>query len=149
MQRVDPGALALRDATPELLSSASDLLDPVTTRRARHVVTENRVLAAAEALRRGSAEDLAALMVESHASLRDDYEVSTPELDDLVAIALAVDGVLGARLTGAGFGGCAVALVAAPEADRAAARITTRYQQSTGRNGTAFVCGTSHGVRCV
>jgi galactokinase len=85
--------------------------DPVLRRRARHVVTENaRVHAAAAALTAGDVATMGALMVESHASLRDDFGVSTPVLDALVEHLLATPGVLGARLTGAGFGGCAVAL---------------------------------------
>ncbi len=99
----------LRDAS---LGGVNRLDDDLLRRRARHVVTENaRVLAFADAL---AGDDLAAagrLMVESHASLRDDFEVSTPELDGLVARFLAAPGVYGARLTGAGFGGCVVALV--------------------------------------
>jgi galactokinase len=86
-------------------------LDDVLRRRARHVVTENaRVLSAAVALRRGDFASLGELMRASHASLRDDYEVSTPALDRVVATATA-SGALGARLTGAGMGGCALVLV--------------------------------------
>jgi len=82
------------------------LADPVVRRRARHVVTENaRVVAAADALARGDGATVGRLMGESHASLRDDYEVSTPAVDKLVARLSATHGVLGARLTGAGFGG--------------------------------------------
>jgi galactokinase len=95
------GLAALRDATPEQVAD-----EP----RARHVVSENaRVLAAAEALARGDGPSLGRLLSESHASLRDDYEVSTPELDALAA-ALESAGAHGARLTGAGFGGCVVAV---------------------------------------
>jgi galactokinase len=102
------GVLALRDATAEQVAD-----DP----RARHVVSENaRVLAAADALARGSLAELGRLMLESHASLRDDYEVSTPELDALVDLFVA-SGAAGARLTGAGFGGCVVAVA---ERDRVA-----------------------------
>jgi galactokinase len=90
---------------------ADDLADPVLRRRARHVITENgRVVAMAEALATGDVGSAGALMVESHASLRDDLEVSTPALDVLVDALLALDGVHGARLTGAGFGGCVVVL---------------------------------------
>ncbi len=104
------GVPALRDAAPEQVAE-----DP----RARHVVSENaRVLAFADALRRGDADALGPLLLASHASLRDDFEVSTPELDALVDRFVAA-GALGARLTGAGFGGSAVALV--PEARLAAA----------------------------
>ena len=98
----------LRAATPDDVAS---LKDPVLRRRARHVVGENaRVVAFAECLRSGDGPGAGRLMTESHASLRDDFEVSTPVLDGLVARLLDVDGVLGARLMGAGFGGCVVAL---------------------------------------
>jgi galactokinase len=105
------GVRALRDATREQVAD-----DP----RARHVVTENeRVLAAAGALAAGDGEAVGRLMLASHASLRDDYEVSTPELDELV-VRLVEAGALGARLTGAGFGGCVVGLARAGEGERVA-----------------------------
>jgi len=98
----------LRDAAPGDLRS---IADPTVRRRARHVVTENaRVRAFAEALRSGDLAGAGALMVESHRSLREDFEVSTPTLDALVDRLLGMPGVHGARLTGAGFGGCVVAL---------------------------------------
>jgi len=98
----------LRDATTLDLKK---LQDPVTAARARHVMTENaRVWAFAEALSQGWPAEAGALMAASHASLRDDYEVSTPTLDALVGRLSATPGVYGARLTGAGFGGCVVAL---------------------------------------
>lgn len=93
------------------LDAVNRLDDDLLRRRARHVVTENgRVLAFADALARGDLAAAGRLMVESHESLRDDFEVSIPELDDLVARFLGTPGVYGARLTGAGFGGCVVAL---------------------------------------
>ena len=93
------------------LDEVTRVADPVVRARARHVVTENaRVLAAAAALRAGDVATVGRLMGESHASLRDDFAVSTPGLDRLVARLSATPGVLGARLTGAGFGGCAVAI---------------------------------------
>jgi galactokinase len=98
----------LREAN---LADAEALVDPVLRRRARHVVTENqRVLEFTDALAGARLDALGPLMAASHASLRDDFEVSTPELDDLVAKLTATPGVIGARLTGAGFGGCVVAL---------------------------------------
>ncbi len=98
----------LRDATSSDLGAIED---PVVRRLAHHVVTENaRALAFVEALRTGDVGTAGALMDESHRSLRDDFEVSTPVLDELVARLGRVPGVLGARLTGAGFGGCAVVL---------------------------------------
>ena len=117
------GVAALRDAT---LDQVRD--DPV----ARHVVTENqRVLAAARALRDGDLATLGALLVESHASLRDDFAVSTPELDLLVAL-LVEEGAFGARLTGAGFGGCVVALTRPEDRARVLGRASERYQDRTG-----------------
>jgi galactokinase len=108
-----PGIRALRDLDAETLERvAAHLPDPIR-RRCRHVVTENaRTLRAAEALRRGDAEEMGRLMLASHASLRDDFEVSVRQLDRLVEIACSMSGVFGARLTGAGFGGCTVNLVA-------------------------------------
>ncbi len=106
--------------------------------RARHVVAENeRVRAAAVALRTGDAATVGALMLASHASLRDDYEVSTPELDCLVELASA-HGAWGARLTGAGFGGCIVALVPRARIATLASAVTTGYSERTGLTATAF-----------
>jgi len=96
-----------------------DIEDPVVRRRARHVITENqRVLEAADALRRGDLPTMGALMYESHRSLREDFEVSTPALDQLVEDLRGTKGVYGARLTGAGFGGCVVALAQPGAVDR-------------------------------
>jgi len=123
------GLRALRDAT---LAQVRD--DP----RARHVVTENaRVVDFARALRRGDLATLGRLMLASHASLRDDFEVSTPELDALVD-AFVEAGALGARLTGAGFGGCVVALTTNPRADAVMTGVTTGYPARTGIATTPF-----------
>ena len=125
------GLRSLRDARPEQVAD-----EP----RARHVVSENaRVLAAADALRDGAVDRLGPLLMESHASLRDDYEVSTPELDALVA-ALDDAGALGARLTGAGFGGCVVALAPSSELERIADAASGPYRSETGLAPTAFAC---------
>lgn len=123
------GVPALRDATVDAVAD-----DP----RARHVVSENaRVQAFADALRAGDTDRLGPLMVASHASLRDDFQVSTPELDLLVDL-LVEHGALGARLTGAGFGGCVVALVPRNHADGLIARVVPRYRIATGLEPTAF-----------
>jgi galactokinase len=116
------GVPALRDATPEQVEAAAAALGDPGLRRARHVVTENaRVLEAVALLRAGDLDRLGPLLAASHASLRDDYEVSSPELD--TAVAAAVDaGAVGARMTGAGFGGSAVALARADLAGRVAER---------------------------
>ena len=123
------GVPALRDAS---LDAVRD--EP----RARHVVTENqRVLQFADALRAGDAARLGSLLLASHASLRDDYEVSTPELD--LAVDLLVEhGAIGARLTGAGFGGCVVALVPRARVPAVASRTVARYGAETGLDADAF-----------
>jgi galactokinase len=105
------GVPALRDATPGQVEAAAAALGDPGLRRARHVVTENaRVLAAVELLRAGELDRLGPLLAASHASLHDDYEVSSPELDTAAEAAVAA-GAVGARMTGAGFGGSAIALV--------------------------------------
>jgi galactokinase len=140
-----PEVRALRDASLEMLAAAG--LEGVVLRRARHVITENqRVLDSVAALRRGDLNTLGQLLAASHASLRDDYEVSGPELDSLVEIAAGTPGVLGTRLTGAGFGGSCVALVATPQSETAAVSIMDRYRQQTGRAGQAYVCIPARGV---
>jgi galactokinase len=126
------GVTSLREAGPDTVAAAG--LDTVMRRRARHVVTENeRVLSAAEALRRGDLATVGGLLYASHESLRRDYEVSTPELDELVTAARATEGVYGARLTGAGFGGCTVNLVDAVRASDAAVEVVERYRAATDR----------------
>jgi galactokinase len=132
------GLRALRDATPDQVADIP---------HARHVVSENaRVLAAADALVRGDLHELGRLFVESHVSLRDDYAVSTPELDGLVEELVAA-GAAGARLTGAGFGGCVVAVVEPARVNDVAAAATARYRARTGRVPEAFVCRAVGGAR--
>ncbi len=115
-RRLRPEVRALRDVTPGEVAAEAARLDPVVAARARHVVTENaRTLAAAAALRRGDLAEFGRLMLASHKSLRDDYQVSCRELDLLVEVIGAVPGVRGVRMTGGGFGGCVVALA---ETDR-------------------------------
>jgi galactokinase len=131
------GIRALRDAT----------LDQVRDKPiARHVVAENaRVLEFAEALRTGDTSRLGPLLLASHASLRDDYEVSTPELD--LAVELLVEhGATGARLTGAGFGGCVVALVERSRADDVAAKTVARYRADTGLEPSSFIVSAVDGA---
>jgi len=132
---------SLRDITPEDLRRYAGALPDVLRRRARHVVSENaRVLAAVAALRTGDADTLGTLLYASHASLRDDYEVSCPELDATVEIASGVPGVLGARLMGAGFGGSALILVREDALPALRAALTTDYPARTGREGTLHIC---------
>jgi galactokinase len=112
LQAVLPGIMALRDVSSVQLEAHKDLLPPVIYRRCRHVVGENeRVQATVSALGRDDLSEVGRLMTASHASLRDDYEVSSEALDAMVTAMASAEGCYGARLTGAGFGGCAVALV--------------------------------------
>ena len=117
-----------------------EALPPPLDRRARHVLTENaRVLEAVEALRSGALERLGALLAASHRSLRDDYQVSVPDLDRLVALAAEAPGVFGARLTGGGFGG-AIVVAARPEGLRASMeRVAERYRAQTGRTAAVLM----------
>ena len=134
-----------------LLRHARRALTPVLFRRFRHVVTEgHRVALAEDAMRDGDPGRFGKLMVQSHNSLRDDYEVSTPELDEIVAIALEA-GAAGARLTGAGFGGCAVALcdisTVAPVMEALAARFYTPRLSSPPTRDMMFAAKPSGGAR--
>ncbi|XP_074745184.1 galactokinase [Strix uralensis] len=122
------GKGSLRDATMAELEAARSRLGEEVYRRARHVVGEiARTAQAAKALQDRDYRTFGRLMVESHNSLRDDYEVSCPELDELVAAALEVNGVYGSRMTGGGFGGCTVTLLEAGAAERAQHHIQEKY----------------------
>ena len=139
---------ALRDVSPEEFEAYKHLLPEPIGRRARHVVYENmRVLSSLELLRRGDLKGFGRLMYESHRSLKEDYEVSGPELDLLVELASSVEGTLGARLTGAGFGGCTVNLV-----EREAVRtfeefVGREYEARTGIRLEVYVCEVSDGAK--
>jgi galactokinase len=147
------GVVALRDVSPAQLEARRDRLSDVLYRRARHVVTENdRTVEAAGAVRRGDWEAVGKLMFASHASLRDDFEVSCRELDILVDLAAgigAAGGVIGSRMTGGGFGGCTVSLVRRQPIEDVIARITAHYQEQTGRRATAFATRPVAGARVI
>lgn len=145
-----PGIRALRDVSPEDLDRFGHHLPPVLLRRARHVVHSNaRVLRAVAAFRAGDLETVGQAMRQSHISLRDDYEVSSPELDTLAEAAWEVPGCWGARLTGAGFGGCIVALVAEEAVPELARHLEEVYQARFGRRPVVTVCRASDGARTV
>ena len=148
------GVDALRDAPPRSLEALSGRVDDVVYRRARHVIGENqRTLDAADALVAGDWARVGELMFASHVSLRDDYEVSTAELDLLVELAGerrdATDGVIGSRMTGGGFGGCTVTLVRAAAAERVAAEIAQAYEQKTGITPSVFTTRPAAGARVI
>jgi galactokinase len=112
LQHFFPDITALRDVSMDMLEAHERDLDVVVFRRARHVISENaRTLVAKDALEAGKLTDMGELMYASHASLKNDYEVTCPELDLLVELASAFDGCLGSRMTGGGFGGCTISLV--------------------------------------
>ena len=141
------GVKALRDVNPALFESRAADMDPLIRKRAKHIVYEDeRVLAAVEAMRAGDAERLGDLMNESHFSLRDDYEVSSKELDIISDIARQHPACYGARMTGAGFGGCAVALVRADAASSFTARVAAAYHQATNLDPYPYICQPSAGA---
>jgi galactokinase len=136
---IEPSVRALRDVDAELLERAADLLDPVAARRARHIVEEDsRVLAAERALAARDLAEVGRLFAASHASLRDLFEVSSPELDALVEIATGVDGVVAARLTGAGFGGSTVNLVRRDAVAALRSAVEREYRARTGLEPRVF-----------
>ena len=142
------GVKALRDVDLAALQRGASGLDGVTLRRARHVVTENqRTLDAADALAAGDLERLGALMAESHASMRDDFEITVPAIDQLVAIAQqAIGAAGGARMTGGGFGGCIVAVLPETMVATARAAIEANYRAPSGEAATIYVCRASAGA---
>ena len=138
---------ALRDIDLAEFEAKAGGLDDVTRRRARHVVSENgRVLQAVEAMKRGDSARLGQLINASHASLRDDFEVSSDELDLMVDIARQQPGCFGARMTGAGFGGCALAIVQTAVIDEFVTAVSTAYQQATQLHPQLYVCQATDGA---
>ena len=123
----------MRDVTLADLNRHGGDLPEVIYKRCRHVITENaRVIDAAAALSRNELIEFGRLMYESHRSLREDYEVSSSELDTMVRLAREVEGVYGARMTGGGFGGCTINLVRADKVDDFKRLIAAGYEQATG-----------------
>ena len=142
-----PYIRALRDVSISEFQEHQNLLTGDVKKRARHVVTENeRTLKAAEALRRNDFEEMGRLMSASHRSLRDDFEVSSFELDLLVEIALGMDGVYGARMTGGGFGGCTVNLVRHEAVEPLKQAIIDGYEKETGKTPLIYITPATDGV---
>ncbi|SQI41573.1 Galactokinase [Leminorella richardii] len=142
------GADSLRDVTLEQLMQSQGELDPLAFRRAHHVITENtRTLAAADALEKSDWVTLGKLMAASHASMRDDFEITVPPIDALVDIIQPVIGEIGGvRMTGGGFGGCAVALVPEPCIDAVRRAVSEQYHARTGISETVYLCRASAGA---
>jgi galactokinase len=143
-----PGIASLRDVSAAEFDEYSELLPEPIRRRCRHVVTENgRTLRAADALRHGEIAFFGKMMRESHQSLRDDYEVSCKELDLMVELALQHEGVVGARMTGGGFGGCTVNLLDRAVLDSFCESIAQDYQERTGIQTSIYVVEAADGAR--
>lgn len=148
------GVKALRDVSPEqFIERAAELqeLDELAYKRAKHVISENnRVLEAVEALKAGDMQKLGVLMADSHDSMRDDFEITIPEIDYLVELAqVAIGKNGGARMTGGGFGGCIVCLVPNEKVDDLRKLIADNYQKQTGIQETFYVCTANDGVHLV
>jgi galactokinase len=142
-----PEVRFLRDATPEDLVKWGHEMSPEALKRARHVITENiRTVAAAEALIHNDMKDLGRLMAEAHQSYSKDFEASCPEADTMVGLAQDLPGLIGARLTGGGFGGCTVNLVQADKAQAFADSLGKRYEASTGIKPQIHICHASGGA---
>jgi galactokinase len=148
LKRSLPDIHALRDVTPADFARHEGDLPEVVRRRARHVITEDaRTLESVAALKAGDIARFGHLMNASHESLRNDYQVSCAELDALVAAARTVDGVYGARMTGAGFGGCTVSLVAEEAVARFQQEVPPRYKQATGLETTLYITTAAQGAQ--
>jgi len=145
------GVKALRDVSLELFNSKKDQLDPVTAKRAKHVITENdRTVAAAQALKENNMPLLQQLMAESHASMRDDFDITVSEIDALVDIMKAAVGDKGGvRMTGGGFGGCVVSLVPDACVNDVISAVETQYEAKTGLAPSVFVCSAEEGASLI
>ena len=145
-----PNVRALRDVSVDDFNRLSDQLPAVVEKRARHVVEEiERSRRAIPLLEQGNIREFGQIMNECHASLRDLYEVSIPELNVMVEIAQSLPGCLGARLTGAGFGGCTANLVEKSVAEAFAAELAQQYEAKTGLKPEIYICKASDGARLV
>ena len=143
-----PAIAALRDVTSAQLQAHAALLPPLTFQRCRHVVTENeRVMQAVEALNANNIVRFGELLNQSHESLRDDYQVSCKELDMLVELARSVNGTIGSRMTGAGFGGCTVSLVKDSAVETFRQVIVEQYKERTGITAEVYISKAEDGAR--
>ncbi len=143
-----PSIKTLRDVSPAQFEKHKNELGDIIRKRCHHVIYENeRVVQSVAALKRNDLSEFGKLMYQSHMSLKNDYEVSCPELDAVVDICAEVDGVYGARMTGAGFGGSAICLVGREQADSVVRRLTAEYPGKTGRKPEIQVCTIEDGAQ--
>lgn len=147
---LDRSLNSLRDVSLGEFESVANELPSVVAQRCKHVISENaRVESAVQAIRKGELPEFGRLMNQSHVSLRDDFQVSCPELDVLTELAWAFPGTIGARMTGAGFGGCAVALVHNDALVEFEKLMRTDYAEKTGKSPELYVCSASAGAQAV
>ena len=145
-----PDVKSLRDVSTEEFQEFEKSLTPLSRKRARHVLSENqRVLKSVDAMRRNDLREFGKYMVESHVSLRNDYEVSCKELDVFVDIATESDGVYGARMTGGGFGGCAICIVADDKIDELVDHLRTEYPRHAGKSLTIYLSSPNDGATVI
>lgn len=150
LRRHRPEIALLRDATPEDLERWGDEMPDNVMRRCRHIITENlRTVAAADALASGNLKRLGDLMAAAHMSYRDDFEASCEEADIMLAEAQGLPGLIGARLTGGGFGGCTVNLVEEEMAAMFAEELKGKYRAATGIEAEIYRCHASAGAHAV
>jgi galactokinase len=141
------GVKALRDVSVEMFEAHQIRLPAITARRCKHVVTEDqRTLDSVEALKRGDLAAFGKLMNASHASMRDWFEITTPDIDTLVEIQQNTPGCFGARMTGGGFGGCTVALVQDGAVPAVVEAIEAQYPARTGKTPQVYVCRATDGA---
>ncbi|MCL1143205.1 galactokinase [Shewanella gaetbuli] len=143
------GVKALRDVSFSEFEQRKPGLDPITAKRARHIITENqRTLDAAEALRQNNMPALQRLMAESHASMRDDFEITAPEVDALVDIMKTAVGDLGGvRMTGGGFGGCVVSILPENMIEQVVEAVNAQYTQRSNLTASIFICTAEQGAQ--
>ena len=147
IRRVRPDVAMLRDATLDDLEAARSAMSQAAFRRSRHIITENaRVLQAREALDGGDLKRFGELMYVAHASFRDDFEASCAEIDGLVELARALPGCFGARITGGGFGGCTVNVVARGDAERFRGELMAGYKQRFGIDAECYISDAADGA---
>ncbi len=138
---------ALRDVTLEQFNAVAHELDPVVAKRVRHVLTENaRTVEAASALEKGDLKRMGELMAESHASMRDDFEITVPQIDTPVETLRPRSAIRAACMTGGGFGGCVVALIPEELVDTVQQAVANEYEAKTGIKETFYVCKPSQGA---
>ncbi|MDW2111782.1 galactokinase, partial [Vibrio sp. 2089] len=145
------GVKALRDVTIEQFNEKVYELNEIVAKRARHVITENnRTVEAAKALRSHNIKRMSELMAQSHASMRDDFDITVKEIDTLVEMVKHVIGEQGGvRMTGGGFGGCVVALVPQTLVDEVKATVESKYEAATGLKESIYVCQAKEGAGLV